>query len=65
MLKTKVKPRRWYYVLACLVLGAGLAGFGLLLFSGLSSLTGGLTEMVVPGTHEWTCSQTGGLHSIP
>ena len=60
MPKTKVKPSRWYYVLAGLVLGAGLAGFGVLLLSGLSDLTGGLTQMVVPGQHELTLSETGG-----
>ena len=52
-------PSRWYYVLAGLVLGAGLAGFGLFLFHGISGLTGGMTQVVVPGEHELTLSKTG------
>lgn len=60
MPKTKVKPSRWYYVLACLVLGTGLTGFVWFLFSGLSSLEGGLTQLVVPGDHELTLSEMGG-----
>ncbi len=55
----KVKPSRWYYLLAGAVFGAGLAGSGLLLFCGLSSLIGGLTQMVVPGQHELILSETG------
>ena len=60
MPRTKVTPSRWYYVLAGVVLAAGLAGFSLLLFNGLSSLTGGLSQMVVPGQHELVLSETGG-----
>ncbi len=55
----KVKPSRWYYVLAGLVLGAGLAGFGWFVLSGLSGLTGALTQVVVPGRQELNLSETG------
>jgi hypothetical protein len=59
MPELRVKPGRWYYVLAGLVFGAGLAAFGVLIFSGLSSLTGGLTQVVVPGQHELILPETG------
>jgi len=55
----KVRPNRWYYLLAGAVFGAGLAGSVLLLFWGISSLIGGLTQMVVPGQHELNLSKTG------
>jgi hypothetical protein len=39
----------WYYVLAVVFAGIGVAGFGLILWNGLSHLTGALTQVVVPG----------------
>lgn len=59
MSRIKVTPSGWYYVLAGLVFVAGSVGFGLFLFSGLSGLSGGLRQMVVPGQHELTLSGAG------
>ncbi|MFC1552294.1 hypothetical protein ACFL6P_06970 [Candidatus Latescibacterota bacterium] len=59
MSKIKVRPSRWYYVIAGLVLGAGLAGFGWLSISGISSLNGALIQVVVPGQRELILSETG------
>jgi hypothetical protein len=55
----KVRSRRWYYLFAAAVYAAGMAGTVLLLFCGISSHIGGLTQMVVPGQHELILSETG------
>ena len=59
MPEMKVSPSRWYYALAGAVLVAGLVGFVLILFSGISGITGGLTQMVVPGRHELALTEAG------
>ncbi len=56
----KTKPSRWYYVLAGILLGAGFTGLWFFLLSGVSTLTEGLIQIVVPGQHELILSETGG-----
>jgi hypothetical protein len=55
----KTKPSRWYYVLSGIVLVAGLAGLWFFLLSGVSTLTKGLIQIVVPGQQELILSETG------
>jgi hypothetical protein len=55
----KVKPSGWFYLLAALVLMGGIAGFVLVVFNGLADLSGGLTQVVVPGSEELTFSKVG------
>jgi hypothetical protein len=59
MSEKKVKPSGWFYVLAGLVLIGGIAGFVLVVFNGLADLSGGLTQVVVPGSEELTFSKVG------
>ncbi|MDP6636256.1 MAG: hypothetical protein QGG42_15255 [Phycisphaerae bacterium] len=59
MAPAKLKPSGWCYVVAGAVLVAGIAGFILFLVGGLSDLSGGLTQMIVPGQHQITLSETG------
>jgi hypothetical protein len=59
MSEKKVKPSAWFYVLAGLVLVGGMAGFVFFLIGGLSDLSGGLTQVVVPGSQELTFSKSG------
>ena len=63
MQESKAKPGRGYYWLAGLVFAAGLTAFVWLLFSELSTLGDGLTQVVVPGEQELSLSETGG-HTI-
>lgn len=59
MSKIKVKPSGWYYVLAGLVLVAGISVFVVFLVNGLLGLSEGMTQMVVPGRHELKLSEAG------
>ena len=59
MPKTKIKPSRWYYVVAGTALVTGGAVFAVFLLNGVSGLTEGLTQIVVPGRHELILSETG------
>ena len=63
MSEKKIKPSGWFYVLAGLVLVGGMVGFGFFLVDGLSDLSGGLTQVVVPGSQELTFSKTG-AHTV-
>ena len=44
-----VKPSKWLYGLAVLVVLVGIVLFAVILFSGIASTTRGLTQVVVPG----------------
>jgi hypothetical protein len=54
-----IKPSRWFYVLAVLVVVIGFAIFGLLLFKNLSGITDSLIQVVVPGKIDITFSEAG------
>jgi hypothetical protein len=49
MTQQKTTPGRWLYGLAAVIVIAGIAGFCVLLFSNISGMTRGLTQVVVPG----------------
>lgn len=51
-----VKPSRWYYGLAGLVLAIGLVLYAIL----VANLMGSLERVVVPGQHELNLSEPGG-----
>jgi len=59
LLPQTIKPSRWYYGLAVLVLCAGVGIFVFLLIKGLSEITDKLTQMEAPGTAEMTFSEAG------
>ena len=63
MSEKKIKPSGWFYVLAGLVLVGGIVGFVFFLVGGLSDLSGGLTQVVVPGSQELTFSKIG-AHTV-
>ena len=54
-----IKPSRWFYVLAVLVVVIGFAIFGLLLFKNLSGITDSLIQVVVPGKTDITLPEAG------
>ena len=45
-----IRPNRWYYALAALVVVAGGAIFFLYLFSNLDNVSRGPTQITVPGS---------------
>jgi hypothetical protein len=49
MIDRKIAPGSWLYGLAAIIVIAGIAGFCILLFSSISGMTKGLTQIVVPG----------------
>jgi hypothetical protein len=55
----KLTPSGWYYVLAGLVAVAGIAGFAMLLIDGISAISSGSTQVVVPGKQALTLTETG------
>ena len=62
MSEIAIKPSRGYYVLAALVLAAGLAGAAVFVVRGISDVTDFMeswTQMVVPGQHELTLAEAG------
>ena len=50
---------RWYYGLAVLVLAIGFSIFAWSLFSGINGLTGGLVQIVAPGTSDVNLKEAG------
>lgn len=60
MVEPKVKPSRWYYALAAVVLVIGVVGMVALLLSGLADLEGHLQRVILPGRHELTLAEPGG-----
>jgi hypothetical protein len=52
-------PSRWFYGLAILIMFAGSAVFVIFLIQGLSGLTRGMTQIIVPGTHEIMLHEAG------
>lgn len=59
MLPQPIKPGRWYYLLAALVLCAGVAVFVFVLLRGIGGITDKLTQMEAPGTSEMNFTETG------
>ncbi len=55
----KLSPSGWYYVVAGLVLVAGIAGFALLLIGGLSGISGSSEQVVVPGKQALDLTEIG------
>lgn len=52
MAMNRLRPSRWYYALAVLLLVAGGAVFAWMVFAGLSRMNDGLQQVVVPGQAE-------------
>ena len=55
----EIRPSRWYYGVAVLVLVAGAAGFAGLLFKNLSGLGESLRQVVVPGKADLALTEPG------
>ena len=54
-----IKPSRWYYGLAALVVLVGVASMVLVLYKYVSGITKSLTQVVAPGKAEITLSEPG------
>ena len=55
----KLKPSWWYYVVAGVVMAAGVTWFTWFLLTGLTGLATDMTQMVLPGEHELELSEAG------
>lgn len=55
----EIRPSRWYYGLAVLIVVGGGALFGFLLWKNLSGLADSLTQVVVPGKREVALREAG------
>lgn len=54
-----VRPSAWWFALPVVVAATGLATFAFLLVNGLTGLTDGFTQVVVPGRAEVTLAEPG------
>lgn len=59
MTDSDVSPSRWYYGFSILALVIGFSIFGLWLFSSISGITGGLIQVLAPGTSDLDLQDTG------
>jgi len=58
-----IKPSKWYYGLAALVAIIGIIIFVVFLFNAISSMTKGMTQIVVPG-HGSVALEKAGTYTI-
>lgn len=55
----KRAPSRWWYGVAGLVFAAGWVGFAVFLFLMLGGISQGLTQLILPGSHQLSLDRTG------